>query len=611
MDPNTRAELKSRLDLILKYKSNRRIQEEIIGDIISLIKNTKQETFIPYLLQMINAIHLRHSSEAFRNLMSPLQQLAYLIDIYFSAEHEQIKHGPTEEEWLKITELLMEVEMTYFGEIGFFDEASGGFELNKISVSLKTFFDYYSNAQLSFDEQTLSRLKLNFERFDEDIFKEYGFRTNDIIIFCSHLNDLVHEKGNKSLYYAQRPEEWEKLTSSFIERGLSDPRQWAEEPELADMIGFMKMPGYFFIQNKSQIYSPKLDDIITDNLLSFLRYDGHILKNKTVYYDDLRQFFQTPIIELNDHEFLCPNFKFLIEAFYNRINSRLSELRREKYIQFKNKMLEGKTSEIFEKFFGEEAKIFTSFYFDEVTKSEQDLAVLYKGNLLIVEVKDFKFRAPLRNPMKAFDRIKSDFKSGIQKAYQQCKRLEDKIETGVDFKIFDKKTNKELFTIRPSKLKNYYSIIVTQHKYGAIQTNLESLLKKETDTLYPWSVCIDDLEIFTLGLKKIKKGLGKSLFLDYLEYREYFHERLICSDELELCGYFINSPTDFKKMALMEEVFTTDTRMSEIFDAHYKNGLGFENEINIDQKRKNPIGEYAKSFSADVIIGKELMGKGL
>jgi len=58
MDPNIRASPPR------MYKSNRKTQEEIIGDIISLINNTKKETFIPYLLQMINAIHLRHSSEA-------------------------------------------------------------------------------------------------------------------------------------------------------------------------------------------------------------------------------------------------------------------------------------------------------------------------------------------------------------------------------------------------------------------------------------------------------------------------------------------------------------------------------------------------------------------
>lgn len=81
-------------------------------------------------------------------------------------------------------------------------------------------------------------------------------------------------------------------------------------------------------------------------------------------------------------------------------------------------MLEQKTLEIFKTFFPNDALFFTSFYFDKSTKSEQDLAIYYKGTLLIIEIKDFKFRAPMRNPISAFDKIRSDFKGGIQKAYE-------------------------------------------------------------------------------------------------------------------------------------------------------------------------------------------------
>lgn len=606
LHPNLKTELRGHLDLLLKYRENRRNQEDIISDIIEILKDTNKDTFLPFLMQMMNSINLRYSSDIFKNLMSPLKQFAYIIDIYFSISHqESSKHAPTEDEWNKMTELLMEVEMTYFGEIGFYKENSVSLDIDKISISLKAFFDFYSNAQLSYDEQTLNRLQSNFKRFDDDLYEEYGFKTNDIVTFCFHINELLQSKIDKS-FSLKNPDNWTKITSSFIERGISNPQDWIEQPELENLRNLFARPGYWFIQNKADILSSDLSNEISNKLIDFLKYDENKLNDKTIYYSEPREYFETPLIELSNEEFLCPNFKFLIEAFYNRINRKLSELKKEKYTQFKNKMLEEKTLEVLERFFGKDITYFKSFYFDKESKSEQDLLIFYKGTLLIIEIKDFKFRAPLRNPLKAFDKISSDFKGGIQKAYNQCKRLEDKIEQGTNFKIYDLKSNKELFEIRPNRIKNYYSIIVTQHKYGGIQTNLEELLIKDDEKLYPWSVCIDDLEIFLLCLKKIKKGNYIPSFLNYLENREYFHERLLCSDELEMCGLFMNSSTNFQKYAMMEEMFATDIRMSEIFDAHYANYLGFRNEINLNRKKENPIGNYTKKFDMNIVSGNDL-----
>jgi len=606
INPKIKQELQDNLNSLLKYRSSRRSQEEIIEHITLLLSNVKKDTFLPFLLQMMNSIQFRDTLESFKNLKSPLQQFAYLIDLFFSKHHTETEDSPDEEEWTKLTELLDEVEMNYFGEIGFFDENTGDFQLDKISVSLKSFFDYYANGQLSFDEQTIYRIQTNFSRFDDDIFAEYGFKTDDIVKFSLSVNRILQEKADSSLFFDQHPEKWKELTSSFIGRGLIDPKDWSTQPELKDFIGFRTRPGYIFILKKEILTSKELPDERISSLIEFLKYDDSKVKNKTIYYADKRQYFDTPLIELSNDEILFPNGKFLLEAFYNRISLKLSELKKEKYTQFKNKMLEKKCLEIFKRFFKEDVKIFTSFYFDKTTKSEQDLAIFYKGTFLIIEIKDFKFRAPLRNPIKAFDKIRSDFKNGIQKAYDQCKRLESKIEEGKEFKIYDLKTSKELFEVRPEKIKSFYSIIVTQHKYGGIQTNLDELLNKAETDIYPWSICVDDIEIFLLAILKIKKDSAEKVFFDYLDYREAFHERLVCSDELEMCGLFLTSPTIFRNLASKEEIITTHIKMSDIFDAHYQSGLGFENEIDISIKKKRELRDYAKNFNFNIVSGDDL-----
>ena len=601
--------LKKNYDAMQAIRLSRRTQEEIINELSSLIKDFQKDSFLPYLTQMTTHIDQRETSEVFKNLMSPMKQFVYLTDLFFSVETGGNRVGFSKDEWEKITILLNEIEMTYFGDIGFFDEnIKDSPNLDKVSVSLTSFLNYFNNAQLSYDEQTLERLKRNCGNFDKEVKKHLGFSVSESILFCSHIKNLINKKYTDCNFYLLNQEEWPKLTEKFTKRGINDPKDWWDEPELALLKEFRLKPGFIFIQAINDIYKIDLPTKVTKNLIDFISYNENQNKGKVVYYADKNPFFDTPLIKLTETEFLCPQYKFLIESFYNRINSELSKIKKEKYTQFKNLMLEKKVEEVFRKLFGKEALIFNSYYVDK-KKSEQDLLIVFKGFFFIVEIKDTLFRAPMRDPIKAFDKIKSDFKKSIQYGYDQCVRVESKFEEGKPFEIFDSKTQKSIFKIKPNKVKDYFSIVVTQFKYGNIQTNLENLLIKEDDALYPWSICIDDLEAFVLALRKLKKGMARTQFINYLKNREAYNEHLICGDELELCGYFINSPKGFEKLSTIEETFNADPRMSELFDAEYYNGLGFKNEIDIDIKRLRKVREYQKKWEFDIVSGKDFIDK--
>lgn len=605
MNTQSLKQIQENFDAMNKVRKNRRSQEEIINDInIILAKGTK-ESILPFTVQMMNFLQFREELSFLKNLKSPLKQLTYLLDL-FLAINDFSDTKMEDNEWVKLTELLDEVEMSYFGDIGFFGEDSDNFDLEKISVSLKAFFDYYCNGQLSYNEQTANRIVSNFSNFDSDIYNEFSFKTQDIVDFYLSLSSIQQNKLDRATYYERNRDEWLKLTSKFLERGIDDPYDWGDQPELFDMVSFRKRPGHVFILSESELELFSLNIDTVKSLIKFLKYDEEINKGKTVYYSDESEYTRRPIIELNEDEYLFPNGKFILEACYNRISAYLGELKKEKYTQFKNSQLEVKTLDVFQRFFTKDANYFTTFYFDKQLKSEQDLAILVNKTLLIIEIKDFKFRAPMRNPIKAFDKIKSDFKVGIQRAYEQCKRMEDKLSSGIPFKIYDLNTSKELHEIKPNSINNYYSIIVTQHKYGAIQTNLQDLLVKDEDDLYPWSICIDDLEIFLSALKKIKGKKAATEFFKFLDNREPYHERLICSDELEMAGFYLVSPQKFIQFADREEILSTHNKMSDLFDAHYECGLGLRNEFNLEIKRKNPLRAFAKNFDMDIITGKDL-----
>jgi hypothetical protein len=610
-EPNKEAikALKKNYDAMQSIRLYRRTQEEIIKELSSLIQNYQKDSFLPYLTQMTMHIDQRETSEVFKNLMSPMKQFVYLTDLFFSVETRGNKVGFSKTEWEKITILLNEIEMTYFGDIGFFDEnIKDSPNLEKVSISLPSFLNYFNSAQLSYDEQTLERLKRNCGNFDTEVKKHLGFSVSESILFCNHIKSLINKKYTDCNFYLLNKDEWSKLIGKFSKRGINDQKDWWNEPELALLKEYRFKPGVIFIQDIDAIYNINLPTKVTEKLIDFILYNENENKGKTVYYADKNPFFDTPLIKLNDTKFLCPQYKFLIESFYNKINSTLSKIKKEKYTQFKNQMLEKKVEEVFRQLFGKEALIFDSYYVDK-KKSEQDLLIVFKGFFFIVEIKDTLFRAPMRDPIKAFDKIKTDFKKSIQYGYDQCIRVESKLEKGKPFEIYDSKTQKSIFQVKPNKVKDYFSIVVTQFKYGNIQTNLENLLIKEDDALYPWSICIDDLEAFVLALIKLKKGMARTQFINYLKNREAYNEHLICGDELELCGYFINSPKDFEKFSTIEETFSPDPRMSALFDAEYYNGLGFKNEIDIDFKRHRKVPKYQKKWEFDIVSGNDFIDK--
>lgn len=600
-------DIRKQFEEIMKFRKSRRKQEEIILDLISMIKDFRKESFLPYVIEMMNHIDKRNDSEAFKYLMSPMKQFVYLIDLYFSVEKGGTREGISEEDWMQITLLLREIEMTYFGDIGFFNEGTeDGIDFEKVSVSLQAFLEYFGNAQLSYDEQTLERFERNCGSFEVHVKRLYGFSVRDAMIFCTHLRNIMNQKLTACNYYFLNQDEWPKLTSTFIARGVSNPQDWWNEPELAMFKEYVTKPGFVFIHSKEELTNTTIDSDVVEKLIEFLKYSEGIKKGTTVYYADKNQYFETPLIALNPSSYLCPHYKFLIESFYNRINSGLVNAIGDKYKQFKNQMLEKKVTELFHKLFGKEVQIFNSYYFDKA-HSEQDILVRFKRFYLIIEVKDSLFRAPMRDPLKAFEKIKTDFKKSIQYGYDQCKRVEDKIEKEVPFKIYDHKTNKELHEIVPSRIEYYFSIVVTQYKYGGIQTNLEKLLNKEEEDLYPWSVNVDDLEAYILLLKKIKKSAAAFQFIEYLKNREPYHEHLLCSDELEMCGYFMNDPMNFKKYASVDTTFATFPGMADIFDAEYRNGLGFDNELDKDIKKHYRVPKYGKDYTVNSFTGEDLM----
>ena len=101
----------------------------------------------------------------------------------------------------------------------------------------------------------------------------------------------------------------------------------------------------------------------------------------------------------------------------------------------------------------------------------------------------------------------------VQLGYDQCRRVESVLLSGKDVDILDASNmHKVLCHLKSKNIGDVWSIVVTDFEYVVIQTNLGPLLKKDEEALYPWSVCVDNLESMLL-MKKILKGIAPARFV--------------------------------------------------------------------------------------------------
>lgn len=62
----------------------------------------------------------------------------------------------------------------------------------------------------------------------------------------------------------------------------------------------------------------------------------------------------------------------------------------------------------------------------------------------------------------------------------------------------------------------------------------------------------------------------------------------------------------FKKCADNDAILNASSEMGVIFDAYYKVGLVFKNELDIDFKRAYELPDYPRSFDLNIIDGQSI-----
>ncbi|RKS14703.1 hypothetical protein [Flavobacterium sp. 120] len=563
-----------------------------LKDYVSQYESTKFLGDITFLIQ-----HIRFDNpiKNLKGLSSPQRQLYYLAGLNITSQsnqHTKLKAQYSDDEFEHIKGLLNDIELGY---TNFFYPKNDN-EVNqewimKSMVAMPTFLSYFNQGQLNYEEQIIERVIDYFMPFNKEISNQFGIGVQDFIDIYNFIDTFPNEYLNEKINPKEGQQSWEDFCDEMKQKNLM-PWEWNEHlPE-----HYKNLFSYISDNGQTHRYSKqKLIDKFGESKTSAFLKVLTCKRNKTnfLYYTETNVLHYKPIFDIENDEFQAIEMKQIIHAIFNNLFQFCDTTSiREKFYKNRGNKLEEKIEQVFQDFFNNKASVFKGYYTQD--GNEQDLLFLIDGLALIVEAKASKRDEPRRNPEMAYPLILSNFEETIQKGYDQAYRVKGKFIDREILKIYkDQKLKKHLLDIKTKNYHNSFSIIVTLERFGQIQTDLNELLEIWDDDQFPWSVCIDDLEIFLLQLKKM--GKNKSDLIKFLKFREKLHSRIITGDELEVCGVFINGSIDNQTLNGNKTIVLTPDH-SDIFDETYqRKGLGLKNEKKLELKTSGkhiPIGGY-------------------
>jgi hypothetical protein len=521
-------------------------------------------------------------------LSSPMRQLYYLAGLNISTNkdkgevfwYDRIK-------WNEIVILLNEIEAEYKKMMFDFDEELDVFnDWKRIrEVAVPSFLSYFNEGPLNYEEQIINWVRDLYSTFDDSLIAELNLKVDDFISFYENLDKLVqnnfqgHTTNNELLR-----DDWENYTT--IKSGMDE-----------NMPAFFKesIPKDYIIMSKFIIDKGMKDrfypnELVCDELplekveqiLSMLSVKRD--EKDFTYYSETKPgnpLCSNPIFDIENGMYQVFEVKQVIHSIDSFLENVITSdsNRKDKYLKVKGNLLENNIITLFKKLFGDDVKIFQSYY---VNGNEQDILILWDGYAFIIEAKGYNLREPLRNPEKAFTRIKDDFNKCIGYGYEQAYRIE---KIFIEEKPLILKSSKEeiIEIIDTKEIKECFSIIVNLNSFGLIQNDLSYLLELQNENdLFPWAVKFDDLEIFILTI--IAKGKTPNYFIDFLLFREQLHGKIMCSDELEICGGFLINKINPKKIKHISTLVTTPN-FGDVFDQQYHKTMGFKNEKYLYEKQ--------------------------
>ena len=540
-------------------------------EIQKIISRFTKESFVCFFANFVRHHPERNQYSFSEKFKSKYKDSIYLIMLRLSSEEEGSEEFYYSDENDKILQqvgdILLEIVSFYLGDYSRFETTTSKEDRSELLIHELAFKDYFQNGVLNFREQELNKVIRLFKPYLSRIEKRLGIDLKTLIALCEFSEVDYQRKAvaSKSFLFDPRMKKFVHNTQAGeFEDSLSQlPKELQNS-----FLDFFENPHSCLLFTKDDYYKSfgKKEVDVFCNLLSIDLNDSF----DNLFYSQPNPLEQKPIIKINDKTFLNVFQKQLPNAIYKLLYKVLTQTEKEKEqlnLRRGKVILESQTQNIFDKFFNK-AKWVTSYrnYYINNNPAEKDLLYIVNNTAFVIECKASRSREPWRNTKKATQRIRSDFDECIQKGYDQCFEVEQAILNDDMITIKCKNQNEVLNT---SQIIDVFTIVVTSERFASIQIDLGLLLKrKSSKDFYPWSVCVDDLEIFLKTLGIVYNNRFKKL-IDFLEHRELLHGHLLSRDELDVCAMFLKNPQKFKELCEGDAYLVPDPYLQGYFDELY------------------------------------------
>lgn len=551
-----------------------------------LVSEYNSDFFVAEIAHLITTIQApRIPFQPFVGLDSPLIQLTYLASLNVSSDSALGNRSTINyKDWVEIVKYSIRIKAGYYDAL-LPDKSEDEIEhYEKYKIAMPVFIDFFNTGPLNFEEQEIERIQYLFTSFNTEIKNYFGLDVDDLINIYNLIDLTFLHNRDKPFRLIAQDEETKQFWEQIGKENLH-PKDWkysGSNKNIIELIQCFQNSSKQFIISEAQI-NQKYNN---QKIKTFLSLFSISRENRDyIFYTSPNLLMQNPLYNCGNGEYIIVDMKQLIHAIQKKLTSYCITLDNsgERFYRKRGMYLQEKTKSILEDYFDNKAFIFNE-YQTSVNGDGQDILLLYKGFVLIIETKAGKEPEPHRNPniKESFKVITRYFKKNIQSGYNQTYRVKKLFNNNTDFNVIQDNGTVKQF-VRTRKYHSIFPIIITLGKFYEVQINLNHLLELEpADQEYPLSICIDDFEVLLLTLKKMKFSLHD--FIKFFNFRQKLQGRVECNDELEIWADFIQR----KKFTIPNNPkihYRPSIYGADLYDDLYESGLGFKNEKFLDDKQ--------------------------
>ena len=440
-------------------------------------------------------------------LGSPGKQIAFLLGQLLATKEPAQPKALNDSEWGEVAEALERLFNAYLERYSNYEDqfmTKSLAEIRRQDIAIYAFINFFFKTTLATDEQVRDQIRAYVVPFDYVLSEDIGLSASAALAVV------------------------EQFASDFLTK-FQSLREEVDPPSMTALLQSYR------IVRSELVGKWKSEGDAFWNLFTVGRGEG----NKLRYPTERSIVEHKPFVRLSDEvAFGCNLTEMLLSIFVASEDCLLRSNSKNTYLKHRSNTLEEQAASAFRHILGKSVEIHRNVFETPDNQNEHDMVIVGPDICLFVEAKSSPPPEPFRDPERAFIRLRRSFRSdtGIQKAYDQAKRLLESIRRQQTAALYDQQ-GKQVLQLSSADLDRAFCVCVTRDNHGPMATYLSPLLKKRAADPYPWVVSV--LELGSIAELWQYYQWGARQLAAYLSDRVKLHAALLGDDELDYVGAYV------------------------------------------------------------------------